>query len=438
MSRLPTKHEILKRAFLDPISWARFKRSLKEYLKVTEAEGLRVVVTEEDRVDFIAAVFAGWIQGKQVFMGNPRWGSEDWEALLQVIKPDLVLGPHPEGLALGGSQEEVDFDEPALMIATGGTGGRIKYAIHTWDNLLASVKLLAAFSERKPIQAWHALPVFHVGGWMPVMRAWMTGGVVHLIDADALAADELEELPEGFRTISLVPTQLSRWIQNERIVQQLRGLDAVLIGGAKVDPELVQTAKQLGLPLYFTYGSTETAAVVVLAKMPEELGPMWGDPLPGVSVKLGEAGTLEIESPSLFHGYYPDYVQHVHCWNSGDIGQVDAEGRVRVMGRSDWVINTGGEKVNPEFVESRIRALEGILDAAVMGVWDPEWGQKMVALVVADDEVPVSAWAKALKDKLAPHQVPKEWIRVTELPRTAMGKVARSTLNEFLQQRRGG
>jgi len=435
MSKQPSKHEVLKRPFLDPISWARFRRSLDVYIKALKAGGLRVMVTEEDRVDYIAAVFAGWIQHKQVFMGNPRWGEADWQAVLQVVKPDLVFGVQPDELPSGDAETGNGFDDPALMVATGGTGGRIKYAIHRWSNLLASVKLLSIFSEGKPIHAWHSLPVFHVGGWMPIMRAWHTGGVVHMIDADALAVDELEEMPLGFRTISLVPTQLVRWIQNERVLARLRELDAVLIGGSKVDPRLVQECKELGLPLYFTYGATETAAVVVLARMPDELGPMWGEPLPGVTVSVSAAGTLCIQSPSLFHGYYPDYQEKMESWDSGDMGTVDDAGRVRVLGRSDWIINTGGEKVNPEYVESRIRALEGVWDAAVLGLPDPEWGQRMVALVVADDEVSEDCWIRTLKEQLAPHQVPKEWIRVTEFPRTAMGKVARSALMEFVKRR---
>jgi o-succinylbenzoate---CoA ligase len=205
----------------------------------------------------------------------------------------------------------------------------------------------------------------------------------------------------------VVRTQLAR--------HDVSGYRRVLLGGAR-PPE--------GLPenVLTTWGMTETGSGVVYS----------GVPLPGVEF-IAVDGELCVRTPTLFRSYRnaprPEYVdpEGREWFPTGDAGEVLGD-RIRVFGRLGFVINTGGEKLWPEDLESVLATVAGVTDVAVTGVEDPEWGQRVVALVVSDDLTIDETLRRVASERLGPWAKPKEIRHVTAIPRTSNGKILRAAL----------
>jgi O-succinylbenzoic acid--CoA ligase len=190
----------------------------------------------------------------------------------------------------------------------------------------------------------------------------------------------------------------------------------VLLGGGPADPVLVGRAGDAGLKILRTYGMTETTSQVATAREPG--GPMF--PLPGVDVAIGPEGRIEITGPIVMTGYIgePDLGGG---FLTADYGVIDSDGSLEVLGRADRVIITGGEKVNPEAIESLVTGHPGVIEVVVIGIPDSEWGERLVAVFVGD--VDSSDLHNFLRTSVPAYSLPKQWVQVESLPRTDLGKV---------------
>ncbi len=301
-------------------------------------------------------------------------------------------------VALEGGCELEDGD--ALVMLTSGSSGTPKAAIHTWASLLASAEITQSALRGADTPVWvPCLPPAHIGGLSVLLRSVLN-------DAELRWPDNPGTGPrEGATHIAVVRAQLSRY--------ELGEYACVLLGGAKA-PEHVANN------VIATWGLTETASGIVYD----------GRALAHVRVKAIR-GELCVQSPTLFRAYRdaprPAYVDDEGTWfPTGDGGSVD-DGQVRVQGRLQFVISTGGEKVWPEDLEKIFAAVDGLNDVAITGVDDPEWGQRVVALVVSARSVDEELRARAI-EHLGPWAVPKEIRYVTAIPRTSNGKIRRSAL----------
>jgi O-succinylbenzoic acid--CoA ligase len=209
-------------------------------------------------------------------------------------------------------------------------------------------------------------------------------------------------------------------------------LRAVLVGGAAAPERLLRRATQQGLPIIITYGCTETCSQVVAT--PYELrfdaarcGA--GRPLPGAQVRV-TGGRLEVRGPMLMAGYAGEPPLDEQAWfNTGDLGEFDADGFLRVHGRAGDVITTGGEKVHPAEVERALEAFPGIGAAGVFGVADETWGQIVAAaIVVAGEPIDEGRLASFLRTRLAPHKLPRLICILPALPQSAAAKLDRAAL----------
>jgi O-succinylbenzoic acid--CoA ligase len=302
------------------------------------------------------------------------------------------------------SGHQVD-DEIGLVMLTSGSSGTPKAAELTWDALRASAELTQRSLRGDAPPVWFpCLPANHIGGLAVLLRAILSDAVLLWDDAE-----RLDVAPrEGATHVSLVRTQLARF--------DVSGYYRVLLGGARPPrsrPENVVA----------TWGMTETGSGVIYD----------GVPLPSVDV-ANVNGELCVRTPTLFRSYRSAARPSVigpdgrHDWfPTGDAGDV-VDGRVRVFGRLGFVINTGGEKLWPEDLEAVIATLEGVRDVAVTGLDDPEWGQRVVALVVADDTKKDDEIRAAAVEKLGPWAKPKEIRYVVAIPRTGNGKIRRGDL----------
>ncbi len=335
-------------------------------------------------------------------------------------------------------------DQAMLVLFTSGTSGAPKAARLTRRALDAAVGAAVARLTLSRDDAWLAcLPLDHIGGAMTVLRAGACGARVLLMDRfEATAADAALERASG---ASVVPTMLHRLIAARGGRPWPARLRRLLTGGGPLDGGLAAAATALGLPPSQTYGLTECASMATLADGPGDAG----TPLPGLELRIAAAqddgvGRIELRGPMLFAGYERDGAldgaRAPDAWfDTGDLGALDDRGRLTVRCRRTDLILSGGENIYPAQVEAALTRHPAIADAAVFAQPDAEWGQIVVALMVARGEPPGDDRVTAhVIETLAPFQRPRHWRWLIDLPRTANGKVARGALADAFAAATGG
>lgn len=316
-----------------------------------------------------------------------------------------------------------------LCVATGGSSGGMKLARHDEGTLGAAVAGLRAHFGLARINAVDVLPPYHVSGLLARVRAAATGGEHLPWDWKRLAAGErprLRACPEGW-VISLVPTQLQRLLQERAAIDWLREFRVIFLGGGPLWAELAEAAAEARLPLAPSYGMTETAAMVTALRPEEFLAGerSCGSALPHARIAITAEGGVCVAGESVFRGYWPEGREERE-FVTEDLGELDARGRLRILGRRDAVIISGGKKVHPAEVEAALRRSGQFAEVAVIGVPDPEWGEMVVACYPAG-----GGWhgdsARGGAD-LAPFQRPKRFLAIDPWPGNAQGKVNRAQL----------
>lgn len=299
---------------------------------------------------------------------------------------------------------------PPVLIETSGSTGRPKRVVLTREAVLASA--VATSMRIGSGRWWLTLPSSYVAGLMVVVRSLLAG---------------TEPLQGQRRTgwvdadfVSLVPTQLHRMLEQGAALDRFK---AVLVGGGPLDPALRSRAEQAGVSVIATYGSSETAGGVVYD----------GHALPGSRVRVGEDGRIALTGPTLFEKYDGDpaltAATLVDGWFlTSDLGEL-ASGRLRVLGRVDDMVISGGVKVPGAAVAARLREHPDVEAAEVLGVPDPEWGQAVVACVVG----PVSLdTARDWVSEAHPREwAPRSLVHLDAIPLLDNGKVDRERLREL-------
>ena len=335
------------------------------------------------------------------------------ESFLQELLTRIADGGGVELPGAGPAPLDAPVPDGKILIPTGGTSGAPRYAVHTWESLCNAAENLAA-RIGGPIHSCCILPLHHVSGFMQVVRALATGGRLHLPDPRQLNVD-----PRGI-CLSLVPTQLGRFLEQHQMVEKLQQFRMIFLGGAGASKDLLDKARELRLPLAPCYGMTETAAMVTLLEPSEFLAGKegCGTALPNSEVCIQD-GRIQIHANSLFEGYWPND-KHDGPWlETQDSGFLDKDGHLHVTGRLDRIIVTGGEKVDPAEVEAALLEQPGVHEALVLGIEDPDWGQRVVAFIVGGRKDLLDC----LRSTLPPHKVPKEMRYSEQLPLKINGKI---------------
>ena len=393
-----------------------------------------VAVFHADHAAHLREALAAHAAGLPVFLGDPRWAAPELaEAGRQIPRGTVVKGLDLEPRGLGTCDWPRNWGG-RIMIPTGGTGGKVKFVVHDAATLrAAALALREALVARGLSPVLHGVtctPPWHVSGLMPAIRAQATGGRHRLVDGRFRAGDPLPaaELPaDGTKIVSLVPAQLARLLEQAGGEDWLRGFDVILLGGGATPAPLLAAIRARRLPVFLTYGATETAAAVALCP-PETIwsdGEIRGAPLPGARFAAEADGVVTVAAPSLALGVWPDGPLG-RPWRSGDRGDVAPDGSVRIAGRADRVIVTGGEKVDPARVEQALLATGLVREALVLGLADATWGEVVVACVVgpADAE---GALRQAC-ETLEPAARPRRYVFVPTMPTNASGKPDRGAI----------
>jgi O-succinylbenzoic acid--CoA ligase len=330
--------------------------------------------------------------------------------LIDVLGPGSVEDADGVSSARSGSNEGV-AEGTAVVIGTSGSTGAPKGVELSAAALRHSARASLERVGARPGDRWLCcLPVTHVAGLAVLVRSLASGTEPVLADR----ADAETVTASGCAHVSLVPVQLQRLLLQAGA--PLAGFSSVLLGGAAAPADLLDAARDAGVPVVTTYGMTETCGGCVYD----------GVPLDGVRAEVRDEGRIWISGPVLFSGYLRGPRAPADGWfRTGDLGALDAGGRLRVRGRADDVINTGGHKVVPGEVAAALQACPGVRDAAVVGQPDPEWGERVVAAVVPadpDDPPALEMLRSHVRERLPRYAIPSRVVMVDAVPMLPSGK----------------
>ena len=335
------------------------------------------------------------------------------ERCVAVLEAPLE-GAQDPGAALAGHH---DLDAVAIVVHTSGTTSAARPVALTYGNWLWSALGSAVALGLDPAERWLcALPLAHVGGLSILMRSaiYATTAVVHDgFDAQAVV-DELDGA--GATLVSVVPTTLARLL--DAGLRDPPALRAALVGGGPIAPALLGRAAAAGVPTVATYGLTEACSQVTTG----------GPALFCTRLQIATGGEILVAGPTVAPGARaPDGWLH-----TGDLGALDDEGNLTVVGRVADTIITGGENVAPAEVEAVLASHPAIAEVAVHGAADEHWGERIVATVVLRPDATATARELAgyCGNQLARYKVPRVFRFVPELPKTHTGKLLRRDLED--------
>ncbi len=331
--------------------------------------------------------------------------------------------------------------DPGFIIFTSGTSGKAKAARLSWSAICSASDSATAVLNMEPNTTWlGCLPLDHIGGASIILRAGRCGNSVLLCTHfDATAINQLLEI-RPVHGMSVVPTMLHRLLNDRQSRPWPTTLKILLTGGGPLSAELISRSTMLGLSPHQTYGLTEAASQVTTL-LPADAAAHPGSagrPIPGMELRITD-NVIEVRGPSLFDGYEIDgklYEPHAApTWfNTGDIGQIDNDGYLTVHARRSDLIISGGENVYPAEIEAVLERHPAIAEAGVFAISDPEWGQRVAAVVVARtsplNNADLDTWCT---QHLAAFKCPKRWCWAKTLPRTATGKLQRHLLSTHVE-----
>jgi malonyl-CoA/methylmalonyl-CoA synthetase len=421
------------------------------------APGDRVLVSAHPSVELVVAYVAALRYGLTVVPVNTAYTDVELGRLAAEAAPGLavlddparapgirVTGPDLAGLPAPVTEVALDRSHPrdvALIVYTSGTTGRPKGAPLTHANLLAGAHAVRIAWRWTPDDRLAlCLPLFHMHGLGVGLHGTLTAGASALVLPKFEPGAVASAIREHRATLFFgVPTMYHRLAASPHL-GDLRALRLAVSGSAPLPAELHDAvARGGGQRVLERYGMTETVMLVSNPYDGERRPGTVGFPLPGVEVRLaardGGVHEIEVTGPNVIAGYLnrpdanADAFTQDGWFRTGDLGTLDDDGYLRISGRAKELIITGGYNVYPREVEEALRAHPAVADAAVVGAPSAEWGETVVAFVVAPDgkavEEELTRWCA---DRLAPYKRPREWRWVDTIPRNALGKVLRHEL----------
>lgn len=350
-------------------------------------------------------------------------------------------------------------DDIAALVYSSGTTGQPKGIMLSHGNLASNATVLCnLWGFRQDDCLLHMLPIFHVHGLFVALGCVLMSGASMRWHSRFDVRDAVQDMP-GCTVMMGVPTYYTRLLSVPEFDAHLcRNMRLFISGSAPLLPETFERFKAVtGQAILERYGMTETGMNISNPLHGERKAGSVGLPLPGVEVRIsgvqgeslgpGEVGDIEVRGPNVFVGYWnlpektaADFTPD-GFFRTGDKGVVDADGYVSIVGRSKDMIITGGLNVYPREVELLIDGIDGVLESAVVGLPDADFGEKVVAVVVPDSNAHCSAMpdedaiVDAVRAQAAAFKVPKQVFFAEELPRNTMGKVRKDLLRHTLSDR---
>ncbi|WP_171102124.1 malonyl-CoA synthase [Ruegeria sp. HKCCD7255] len=474
------------RAGITDLSYAEFVARAAQFAHALQAAGVhpgdRVVVQAHKTVEMVL-LYAATLQAGAVFLPlNTAYKRDEVAYFVSDAAPKLLVCDPSSSEALGdiaeqagarlltldadghGSLSEAAEGQPsqfetvprapgdlAALLYTSGTTGRSKGAMLSHENLLSNTQVLTDHWQiTAKDRLIHALPIFHTHGLFVALNTALYAGsqVVFMpgFDVDAI----LNALPDATMLMG-VPTFYTRLLNDPRLTKEAAANMRLFISGSA--PLLAETHEaftaRTGHRILERYGMTETNMNTSNPYDGERRAGTVGVPLPGTEVIVtdpetgaplpqGEVGMIEVRGANVFQGYWQmpektaEELRDTGFFITSDLGQYSADGYLTIVGRSKDMIITGGYNVYPKEVEDVLNDIDGVLESAVFGVPDADFGEAIVAALVAEPGVALSIdqITAVVKEKLARFKHPGRYEVLTELPRNTMGKVQKNLLRQ--------
>ncbi|VAV98405.1 Long-chain-fatty-acid--CoA ligase [hydrothermal vent metagenome] len=346
---------------------------------------------------------------------------------------------------------DCDGETLAALLYTSGTTGRSKGAMLSHENLLSNAQVLAdlwQFSDNDVLL--HALPIFHTHGLFVATNVTLIAGGSMLF-LPKFAQDEMIDNMARATVMMGVPTFYTRLLSHPGFTGKITRHMRLFVSGSA--PLLAETHKQFeertGHRILERYGMTETSMNTSNPYDGERRAGTVGFPLPGVELKItdsatgailpdGKIGEIEVRGPNVFKGYWQmpektaEELRQDGFFITGDLGLIDGDGYVHIVGRNKDLIISGGYNIYPKEIESALDEHPDILESAVIGVPHPDFGEAVIGIVVASGKSPpdFDQITKTISKSLARFKLPKKLVVLPELPRNTMGKIQKNLLRE--------
>jgi malonyl-CoA/methylmalonyl-CoA synthetase len=397
--------------------------------------GERLVISAPASASLAIAYIAALRAGLVVVPVNPGYTPAEVDRIVSDARPAATVADDLGSITLDrppceDSIDDLGPDDPAVLIYTSGTTGRPKGALLSHGNLLSSATALnLAWRWQPEDRLLLTLPLFHVHGLGVGLFGSLCAGAEVVLRPKFDPADA-----PGATLFFGVPTIYQRLVDSGEI-SALGGLRLLVSGSAPLAAALAdRIADAVGQVPLERYGMTET---VMLTSNPYD-GPRKpgtvGFPLPGVELRLADDAEVQVRGPNVIAGYYerPDADAEAFTadgwFRTGDLGEVDGDGYLSLVGRSKELIITGGYNVHPREVEEVLAGHPAVHEVAVIGRASETWGEEVTAVVVTRQPVPEAELREFAARELVSYKVPKRVEFVDELPRNAMGKLVRGDI----------
>lgn len=442
------------------------------------SRGDRIGVLMESHFDFSSLLYAAIRTGSVAIGLSPKWNEERIQYQLDQLQckacitsddqqekitqlssdiPIFTLRNHvPSNIRCldnistsSFSFSSVDQKSPPLVLFTSGTTGPALPVELGYRQIRSSIHSSAYRLGIHPDDLWLTpLPPYHIGGLAPILRSTVYGTRVICTNTDLQQiSGTLSDHP--VTGISLVPRLLEQLLQNYN-PSLLSDLRFVLLGGGPISNELIDRALSHNIPVYPTYGMTETCSQITTAtpEQASKYGNTCGRPMFGMDIDISENnesskqqeknGEIVVNGPQVMYGYLDqpentDRKLKNDRFRTGDYGFLNNDGLLFVTGRKSEKIVSGGKNINPAEVESALENHQQVQEAAVVGIEDAEWGEKVCALIAPSGDLDTSTLEKYLGDRLASYKIPKEWSVTEKIPQTPNRKIDRDRVKEMIE-----
>lgn len=431
---------------------------ISKYSSFLQTRGIKqqdlIPIVSRNSWQFVVSLFALWNIGAVPVPLNCRQKASELLKLFKLLKSETVLA-EKEFIHSETNLDFIDIDQlpivsgsaspafynklsdTALLLFTSGTTGTPKGVEISFSNILHNWKIISekdSYSSNDIFLA--SLPFYHIGGFSIIIRALLSSA--QLVIRNDLKGESLIDslFAQKITRVSLVPAQLQLFVESGKSPPD--SLKTVYIGGGPSHKSLIEKAITLGWPLVKVYGSTETTAMVThasteeLSHHPDSSGKPLGnqilitdenlDPIHGKVI-----GNIVVSGKSVAKGYLFTSSENQplggNKFLTSDRGFFDKSGNLLVVSRSDRIIISGGENIDPTEVEKCISEIDCVKECFVFGLPDEKWGEEVCAVFTSEEPIEKEAIIANLRDRIAGYKIPRQYLRVKEFPINELGKV---------------